>query len=818
MSSFLSDLRLGARVLRKTPGFTLAAVLTLGLGIGGNVAMLSVANALFLRPVPLVEAPGELAWILGTERQTGRTHSLSYPDARDLDAMRDVFTGVLAEARLDVNFAGEGAPIRVPGVLVSANYFPVLGVRPALGRTFLPEEGKTPGTHPVVVISDGLWRKEFGGDPSTVGRSVTINSHRFTIVGVLPAGFVGTAVGERSPDLYLPAMMVEQAAPEYAGVLEARSSFLFSLIGRLRPGVSVERATVAAQAVAAARRADRGPQDPVTTFRLQRMVGSMHPSDRAEGLSLGALGLAIAGIVLLIACANLAALLLGRSTGRRREMAVRLALGAGRRRLVRQLLTESLLMSLLGAGAGVVLSAWTTSAVLTALSVPLQLDVTPDLRVVLAAVALAAGAAVVFGMAPALAASRTQISPALTDGGAATGMPLPRRRLQRAFVVAQIALSLMLLASSTLLLRSMRAAATADAGFDTSSRVLSLSFDLAAQGYSEAQVRQMSDLLLERVSSLPGVQSATMAGLVPLGGVLWGTNAQVEDAESAAPRPSGLIFMNPVRPHFFRTIGMRLIAGRDFLGQDDQAAPGVVIVSETVARNSWPGQSPIGRRLRLGGEKAPWLTVVGVVGDMVDGPGERPRPFIYVPMLQQQNRRLANALLVRGAGPSGALVSAVTAEVRRLDPTLPVFHVATMEDIARERLLPRKAGSTIVAAFGIMALGLAALGLYGVLSYVVMQRRREIGIRMALGAGHRAIVRMVLREGMRLALAGLAAGLALAAAATTLLASMFPVIGGFDPAALAVPAAVVIAIVLAATSLPALRAARLDPVTTLRNE
>jgi predicted permease len=535
-------------------------------------------------------------------------------------------------------------------------------------------------------------------------------------------------------------------------------------------------------------------------------------------LAIAAIGLAIAGVVLLIACANVAALLLGRGTGRRREMAVRLALGAARWRLVRQLLTESLLMSLLASGAGLLLAAWTTSAALAALGVPVAVDVTPDGRVALFAIALAVAAAALFGTAPALAASRTVITPALSDGGAASGMAPARRRLQRAFVVAQIALSLMLLATAALLLRSMRAASAADVGFEASNRVLTVSVDLAAQGYTPERLRAVSDLLLERVSALPGVRSATIAGLVPLGGVMWGTTAQVADEASPAPRSIGLVFMNPVRPDFFRTIGMRLKAGRDFSSADDASAPAVAIVSEAMARSAWPGRSPVGQRFRIGGNEAPWVTVVGVADDTVDGPGERPQPFVYLPLLQRRGWASEQALLVRSQGPAAQLAAPVTDVVRRIDPSLPVFNVSTLQAVAAERLLPKRAGSTVVAAFGLLALGLAGIGLYGVVSHMALQRRREIGIRMALGASQRTIVRMVVGEGIRLALVGLVAGLALAAAATTLLVSMFPSVGGIDAAVLAVPAAAIIVIVLGATCVPARRAARLDPVATLRTE
>jgi predicted permease len=818
MPPLFSDLRLGFRTLSGNPGFTLAAVLTLGLGIGANLGMLSVANALFLRPLPFIASPDRLAWVVGVERETGRAHGASYPDAVQLGALRDLFDGVLAQARVEVNFAGPGQPARVSGLLVSQNYFSVLGVRPALGRGFLDEENRTPGTHPVAIIADGLWRREFGGDPSALGRQATINGRLFTLVGVLPAGFVGAEFADRPADVYLPVMMAAQAAPQLGDVLAERGTSAFSLLARLRPGVSIERAAAAVETVLADRgAAPAGAGIPTTRYRLEAMSGALHPNERTEGLALGALGLAIAGVVLLIACANIAALLLGRATGRRREMAIRLAIGASRSRLVRQLLTESLLLSLLAGMAGLLLAAWTTSAALAALKVPVQFDVSPDARVVLAAFGLAAAAALLFGTAPALAASRTEITPALSDGAAGSGMPRARRRLQRAFVVAQVALSLMLLASGTLLLRSLQAATRTDIGVDASARVLTASFDLSAQGYAPERVRRMSDLLLERVRSLPGVRSASIAGSVPLGGVMWGMQAQVDDGEASA-RPAGVLFVNHVRTDFFRTVGMRLNGGRDFADTDDEAAPRVAIVSETMAKRTWPGRNPIGRRFRMGGEKAPWITVVGVASDTVDGPGERPRPFVYLPLLQRAAWRSPDALLVRTAESAAPLAAVVAAEVRRLDSSLPVFGVATLEDIASERLLPRRAGSTIVAAFGLLALGLAAVGLYGVVSYTVSQRRREIGVRMALGADHRAIVRMVLGEGFRVAAAGVGVGLALSAAATWLLASMFPTVSPWDPAAWGTPAAIVVATVMIASGLPAARAARTDPVSTLRSE
>jgi predicted permease len=818
ISHVARDVRYALRMLRKSPGFTLAAVLTLGLGLGGNLAIFSIVNALFLRPMPLIREPGELAWVVGAERETGRTHAVSYPDARDLGRLRDAFAGIAAETHLELNFAATGAPSRISGLVVSGNYFTVLGVRPALGRVFLPDEDRTPGAYPVAVLSDALWRREFGEDSTAIGRPVHINGRAFTVVGVMPRGFAGTEFGERPPDVYVPVMMLDQLATQYHNALEERGLWVFSLIARLRPGVSLQQASAAVQSMAASRPPAGQPGDAVSAFRLLPMSGAMHPNDRSEGLAIAAIGLAVAAVVLLIACANVAALLLGRGTSRGREMAIRLALGANRRRLVRQLLTEGLLMALLASGAGLLLAAWTTSAAMAALGVPIQLDVSPDARVALSAIGLAIAAAVLFGTAPALAASRTVINPALSDGGAAAGMAPARRRLQRAFVVAQIALSLMLLASAGLLLRSMREATNADVGFDASDRVLTLSLDLAAQGYGPERSRAVSDLLLERVQALRGVRSASLAGLSPLGGVMWGTTAQVVEESSAAPRSIGLVFMNPLRPGFFATIGMRLKAGRDFSTRDDAAAPGVAIVSETMAKSAWPGRPPIGQRFRFGGDQAPWITVVGVASDMVDGPGERAQPFVYLPLLQRSGWAGAQALLVRSDSAAASLVPAVTAEVRRVDPTLPVFNVSTLKAAAAERLLPRRAGTTVVAAFGLLALGLAGIGLYGVVSHMVLQRRREIGVRIALGASQRAVVRLVLGEGVRLALAGLAAGIGLAAAATLLLASMFPSVGRLDAAALLAPAAVVTIIVLLASCLPARRAARLDPVAMLRND
>ncbi len=824
------DLRYGARMLLKNPGFTLIAVITLALGIGANTAIFSLANALLLRSLP-VPQPEQLVTV---SRGDGMGEPLSYPDFVALRARNQALSGLAASHYTELSFGNGSRSEVVRGELVSSDYFDVLRVRPVLGRGFLPEEERTLGAHPVAALSHGFWQSRFNGDPQIIGQTITLNRQQYTVVGVAPAGFNGLM--EIFPtDLWLPVTMLPQARPAFQASLSNRHDQLFAAIGRLNSGVSVAQAQVALETInrqleladppptARQRNAD---EDRSLKLAHPRGIGLPHFQRRAQIAA--TLLFVVVSIVLLIACANVANLLLARATARRKEIAVRLALGASRFRLVRQMLTESALLGLLGAGAGLLLAFWINRA-LMALKPPLpgavgfNLDLRLDASALGFTLLLALLVSVLFGLVPALAASKPEVVPALKDEtGTATqrGQRGQRGRfnLRNALVVVQLAVSLVLLIAAGLFIRSLQQMQKIDPGFQTENR-LALSFNLEPEGYDEAKGREFSRQLPERVRALPGVQTATMANYLPLGFMLLTEDVTI-DGRATPPDARNLnIAAQKVGLDYFGAIGTPLVRGRDFTPRDSANAPAVVIINETLARRFFPNEDPIGQRLRFGdpASNAQPCEIVGIVKDtLIRLDDQRLRAVTYRPLAQQHSQRLT--LLVHTAGNPQALYAAVRREAQALDENLPAQEIKTLDEFIAFSFWPMRMGARLVGAFGLLGLLLASVGLYGVMSYAVAARTREIGVRMALGAERRDVLRLIVGQGLALTLCGAGAGLALAFLVTRVLRRFLFGVGATDPLTFFGVALLLTLVALLACWLPARRATRVDPLVALRHE
>jgi predicted permease len=820
MDTLLQDLRQTARILAKSPGFTAVAVLSLGLGIGANATIFSFLNAIFLRPLP-VQDPERVVAVFTSDFSGPPYGGSSYPDYLDFRTKTDAFAGLAAYTVAPMSLSEGPRTDRVFGELVTANYFAVAGVQASRGRTFRPVDDERPDAAPAIIVSDGLWRRRFGEDPALVGKAVTLNGHAFTVAGIAPPGFTGLMRG-LAVDLWVP-MTMAGAIPS-SDRLDGRGNRWLLLLGRLKPGLTAEAAQAELAVLAA--RLQKAYPDNWTDVKDKCRVITVVPENRARlfpaarGAVLGflALLLSVVGLVLLMACTNVAGLLLARASARRREIAVRLSLGASRRRIVRQLLTESLVLSLLAAVLGVVAALWATNllvALRPPVPFPVALDLHLDLRVLGFTVLLSILTSVVFGLAPALRASRPELLPALKDGSGAGERAASHWAPRRLLVVAQMAMSLVLLIGAGLFLQSLGNAHRIELGFDRANLLL-LSLDVRLNGYDEPRGRLLYEHLLERASALPGVRSASLATEVPLG--LGGSRRGiwVEGYEARSGEDMG-VHTNTVGPDYFRTMGIRLVRGRDFTSSDTAGRPGVVVVNEAFARRYWPDQEPIGRHVRLGDESGAPAEVVGMAQDgKYVTLGEDPKPFFYVPFLQRYES--GATLHVRTTGDPRGLVEAMRREVRALDPSLPVFDEKTMTDHLGVSLLPARLAASVLGLFGLVALTLAAVGIYGVMALAVRQRTRELGVRIALGALPKDLLSMVLGQSMRVALTGLAIGLLAALGLGRLVTSLLYGIGAADPATFVVVPALLAAVALLASFLPARWAMKVDPMVALRHE
>ncbi|HEY0321333.1 MAG TPA: ABC transporter permease [Pyrinomonadaceae bacterium] len=813
MSNIWRDVRYGVRMLWKSPGFTAIAILSLALGIGANTAIFSLVNTVLLRPLP-VARPEQLVEVYGT-LHNGADYTLqSYPNYKEYrDRAGDAFEGMIAYRFAPISMSHAGASERVWGYLVSGNYFDVLGVRPLMGRGFTPEEDRTPGAFPVAVMSYGCWQRRFGADPNIVGKSVSLNGRSFTIVGVASKDFNGTEIAY-APELFVPMMMAHEIEPD-SDWLESRNSDNIFVVGRLKDGVTTQQAESVLTALTLELAREYPQENEGRGVRLMT-PGLFIPDIRNSVIGFATVLMGVVGLVLLLACVNLANLLLARATERRKEIAIRLAIGARRIIIVRQLLVESVLLSLAGGVCGLLLAAWINDFVASAklpTDIALVIDLKIDWRVLSFTFLVSVLTGVVFSLLPALQSSSPDLVPALKDEASMGGFR--RSRLRNVLVVAQVSLSLVLLVCAGLIVRSLQAAQSMRPGFNPLNAV-ALSFDVGLQGYNEERGRLFQKQVLERARALPGVMSAALVTTLPLSLDYSYTTIYIEGQAPVSSSQLPVAIPNTVSPGYFQTMEIAL-RGRDFTEQDDKEETRFIIVNETFARKFFPNQEAIGRRFNFDGPEEPFWEIVGVAADgKYNTLGEEPKPAFYRPLLRNYNT--STSLVARNLGDSQTAIAALRREVQSLDPTLPLYGVKTLTEHMQMPLFPARMAAVVLGSFGLMALVLAAIGIYGVMSYTVAGRIREIGVRMALGARPRDVLRLIVGQGMTLALIGLGLGIVFAFLAAQMLTSLLYGISSSDPLTYTIVALLLAGVALLACYIPARRATRVDPMIALRYE
>jgi putative ABC transport system permease protein len=795
MSSLLADLRYGIRILRKNPGFTVVAVLTLALGIGANTAIFSVVNSVLLRPLP-VKQPERLVLVRDTQPGVDDAPA-SYPEYLDWKDRAKTFEELGAFFNTTFSLTGSGEPEQLRAMRVSASLFPMLGIAPSVGRGFRTEEER-PGGEPVAMISQALWKRRFASSRSALGTKIVLAGSPTTLIGVVPPRFPFGG----HPDVWIPLRLDAKSAP--------RGLHFITVLGRMRPGVEPTQARSEVESVAGALRAEGLTNHGIHLVPLQEsVVGETRP---ALLLLLGAVGL-----VLLIACANATNLLLARAASRQKEIAVRLAVGASRIRLIRQLLTETLILSVLGGGLGLLIASWGVDFLVSSgPQLPRLDEIRFDGYVLAFTTALSLLTGILFGLAPALQSSSRDLQEFLKEGGWQGGSGAGKRRLRGALVVGEVALSLVLLIGAGLLVRSFAQVLGSKRGFDTS-HILAVDLSLPYTGYEEpAQQADFFRRLLDRVSRLDEVEAAGVVSHLPLSGDNTNSGLLIEGRtwlEDEAPLADDRL----VSPDYFRALRIPLLKGRSFTEQDDAQAPRVAIINESLARRFFPNQNPIGKRIDMQWKNTGWQEIVGIVGDVRhDGLDLPIMPAVYAPYLQAADSGMT--LVVHSRGDPLSVVGAIRAQVYAVDRNQPLTRVRTMQQLVDESVGPRRLSMSLLAVFAALALFLAAIGIYGVLAYSVAQRTHEIGVRMALGARSGDVLRLVVGQGLKLVVAGVILGLAAAVPLSRLLAGMLFGVSVIDPWTFAGIPMVLAAVALAACYLPARRASRIDPLTALRVE
>jgi predicted permease len=815
MGSLSQDLSFAIRTLRKNTAFTAVAVLTLALGIGGNATVFSWIRAVLLNPLPGVAHSEQMAAV-ETVMPSGEYHTSSYPDYRDFRDQNHVFSDLIGFelSGVDMSLRNDAPPERVWGIIATENYFDVLGVHAAIGRTFHAEPNQPLNSDPYIVLSQSLWKRLFGSDPKVVGRTVHINGHPFTVIGVAPPHFFGTIVGIEA-QYFVPMMMQPEVLP-FENIAERAPTFVH-ILGRLRPGVTIAQAQAEFTTIAG-HLAQEYPNPNVGNGVgvYVAPVWKAHYGVQDFLRSVLAFLMIVAALVLLIACVNVANLLLARASARAKEMAVRAALGAGRGRLIRQLLVESLLLAAAGGAGGIVVALWGAnllSLFMPPAHLPIGIGVEVDGTVLMFTLILSGATGLVFGLAPAWRTSRANLNESLKSATRATGASASGHRLRDVLVVSEMILATVLLVAAGLLLRSLRKAEQVGAGYNTNQVTLA-AFDLRASGYSDDRAVDYYDRLLERIRSYPGVESASLERFVPL----WFTGRSYSttrvEAYTAKPNEDMGIDLNIVGPDYFKVVQIPLVSGRDFSEQDRAGAPKVVIINQSMANRFWPGQDATGHRVHIWSD---WRTVVGVVRDIkYHRMNEPPESFIYLPELQADGTD-AN-ILVRSQLPPAAIIGAVRGAARSLDSKVQPLETDTLDELLEQSMFANRTAASLASVLGILGTLLAALGIYGVLSYSVSQRIREIGIRVALGAQPSHVLRLVVGHGLRLAILGAAMGVIAALAITRGMSSLLFGVSATDPLTLAIVLLVVTAVAALAASIPARRAMRVDPMVALRYE
>jgi predicted permease len=802
MRTLWQDIRHGFKLLAKNPGFTAVAIFSLALGIGLNSTIFCLVDRIILQPLP-VDHPGELALIKIRTEKGRMSTSLPYPEYLELRNQCKSLSGIVGMQRHGAVLTGGEVSELLPTQYVTRNYFSVLGVKAQLGRVFRDDD-KNPA-EPVVVLSHGLWQRHFGGDPGIVGKTIELTKRNVTVIGIAPKGFGGVQRPATTTDVWYP-------ADGSRAILSGPRAEEFDLMGRVAAGVQLMGAQAEVDTIV--RRLV--PSNPAADKILGAIV-TLEAEDYFRGFAvLGFLVMAITGLILLIACVNVSNLLLARSQARRKEIAIRLALGGSRLRLTRQLLTESLVLSLAAAAFGLLLTRWAIQA-LPALLPPMPMrvlpEISPDIRVVGFAIGLAFLTTLIFALIPALHASRLNLVSLLNESPG-TGQGGRRYPGRSALVVGQLCISLVLLTQSGLLMKSFVRSLQADVGFEKKNMLLA-QFVLGIYAYDGNQARAFCQTLQEHVQALPGVKQVSFARRFPLSLSGGGIRQQVFLPGEKTPQD---IRYNMVGQNYFQTMGTRILRGRDFTPPDFESNAKVVLVSEAFARRFWPSEDPLGQVIHIGDPSKPELsTIIGVVQD---GPviriGEDPQPYMYLPLVRGFDGELT--MLVETAGDSGALASAFRQTVRTIDKSVSPLLMSTLKETLRQGLYDREMMVTFMGAFGLLGLMLASFGLYGIVSYTFSQRTREIGLRMALGAQRSDALRMVLRHGLRLALLGTAIGIPIALVVSYSLGSALYQVSPADPTALAGTALLLVAVALLASYIPARRATKVDPMVALRHQ
>ena len=823
MESVIGDVRYALRGLKANPGFAAVAILSLALGVGLNSAMFSLVNALLLRPLPVAH-PDRLVRLYTTAEIPEST--FSYADYRDVQRENTVFSGIAGHTVMFANVSREGQSQLLLGEVVTANYFEVLGVQPARGRGFDPSEDRVEGGNRVVIIADSLWRRQFGSDPAIVGRALRVRGSDYTVVGVMPARFTGMTPGLMA-ELWVPVSMVDDTepvgmndnvvSPSGTTRLTRRGSRWMFVTARLAAGVSLSQARGNVDAIMT-RLQTEYPQTNRNRHAVVKAAGDVRIHPIIDGVLLpGAAALMIAvGLVLLVACANIANMLLARGSSRSREMAIRLAVGAGRGRICRQLLAESFVLAFLGSLAGLVFAAWSVR-LLTQVHLPLPIPITVDLGLDGRVLAFTGGIALVtgllFGLAPALQAMSPDLVPSLRND-ATIARPGGRVRLRDLLVVAQVTVSVVLLVCAALLTRGAIKAGRADVGFRPDGLAIA-TVDLAMHRYTPDRGRAFYRDALDRVRAVPGVTSAALVERLPFSPNFHTRNVFIDGRAYPPDSRGDLIDVTAVSDGYFRTLGVSLLEGRDFDSRDTPGNPNVVIINQAMARKYWPGADALGRHIHAHGADAPF-EVIGIVRDYkVRTVGEEPTPFAH--FARSQGYGPSATVLARTDGNATQLAQAIRRELLGLEPELVFIENQSMESEIGTTLFPVRAGAALGAGFGALALLLAAVGLYGVTAFWVSRRTREIGIRMALGATPSIVIARVFGQGMTLVATGLVLGTLLAATATRALAGQLYGVSAMDPVAYATAIGVLILVAGAANVVPARRAARVDPMIALRS-
>jgi len=816
------DLRYGYRMLLKNPGLTAVAVITLGIGIGANTAIFSLFNKAWQSPLPTV-AEAERVFSVNHKAERGWVFStFSYPNYRDVRDRNEVMSGLIAYEFAPANLQLDGRDERVWGFLVSGNYFETLGARAAIGRLISPEDDRVPGAHPVVVISYRCFEQRFGGDPSAVGREIIVNGRGFTVIGVAPPQFIGLEISY-VPEVWFPLMMYSAIRPRAAmqnanDWLEEREGGDILVAGRLKPGVNKTQAEAALKAIGAQLAREYPSENENKTIELST-PGLFGDVGRKSVLGFSGVLMGVAALVLLLVCNNMANLLLARSMDRRKEIAVRLALGASRLRVVRQLLTESLLLSLCGGALGWYLAVWLTGAAgRFKAPMALSIELNMDGRVLAFAIAITFLTSAAFGLLPALQATRPELVPALKDE--ALSPTFRRSWLRGALVVAQVAVSLVLMISAGLMLRGLQRSQHINLGFNPRQAVR-MSVNLDLQGYDRERGEQFQRQLLERVRALPGVRAAGVGTYVPPDLHVAIIPVKIEGRPEARGGEAPLAGSASVSPGYFQALGARLLVGRDFTEQDGEQTPRVAVVNETFARSYWPEQNSldgaIGKRFSLPDRDDSLIEVVGIVeGGKYRNLSEAPRPFVFTPLRQSYSG--LTTLVARTSVEEAHTIAAIYRDLRQLDARLPVYDVKTLTEHLRLPMLPARIAASMLSGFGALSLFLAAVGVFGVMSYVASRRTHEIGVRLALGAQRGAVLGLLLRQGMTPVALGVALGLIGASALTRLMSSLLFGVSPTDPLTFAGVTMLLVIVALLACYLPARRAMRVDLVASLRHE